>query len=893
MKKLLALVLALVMTLGLATVAANAELKFPDAGDVEFTEAVEVLSGVKVFKGDEKGNFQPKANLDRASAAKLIAYLDLGEKTAEALPAVQAFNDVPASHWASKYIAYCANSGYLAGDGNGNFLPTQPLTGYAFGKMVLCVLGYDAKIEGFTGSSWSINVAKLMQSNDITKGIDGNASATLTREQAAQYCLNALKATCVEYEDKGTTITASDITINTGAKKAKDMTVKASTTKNTWAAAIDGTLALAEADLTVQLGEKRYDGDLKLDKTALADSFNAPASQWKYKAETLGTYAKAPDATYTGKVTQGTIYTLLGKSLFDDLGHQNATPAYDRAELVAYLDGVATAAWSQDLQISKGSSAAAYGSDKGTLTEVYIEDGKSTIDGPTDSYAKVTVITKNLYVAKATADYNSSTDKVTLDAPSHALNSLKGEDFGVLKTLKEDDYILYTYAGGEVKTVEKAQTLTGKVSTFTNGKDVTIDGTKFSFDKSIKAITVANTAAGHDANVAFAIGDTATIVLDGQDGIIYVDEAKASSDDIVYIVDTVANGFDFQSKLITIDGKKLTVTLDSDSKNNAGAKIAAGNVGTFKGIFAYTIEDGKYELSAYARKADQAADAANKVAMNKVTDLVATKTANSSTVYVVKNADGDVSVYTGVKNAPDVTFAPAYADKNAHAAFNTKNELTYVFVEAGAGGVIDDASAAADELIYVLNVNNNDLFTDANKDKYYEMKVLENGTEKTVKITESARTAGTFVAGTLYKSVKTNSKGFITGATAITTNVGDKYTSLALTEVLAPAAGATTEAYKYSDGTMTAKADAGAVSGFIKTDKVYLVLLKNVGNNKLMNDENADFEIAEVTNFNQLSKFVKGYTVGATGYLAWSEKNNDTDKEVIGAYITITSSHEA
>ena len=38
--------------------------------------------------------------------------------------------------------------------------PANTLTGYAFMKMLLGALGYDAAIEGYTGTNWSINVAK-------------------------------------------------------------------------------------------------------------------------------------------------------------------------------------------------------------------------------------------------------------------------------------------------------------------------------------------------------------------------------------------------------------------------------------------------------------------------------------------------------------------------------------------------------------------------------------------------------------------------------------------------------------------------------------------------------------------------------------------------------------
>ena len=82
MKKLLALVLALVMSMSLVTISNAA---FKDADSIDYKEAVDVMNAVGVFVGDEKGNFNAKENLTREQAAKIIAYLELGEKAADAL----------------------------------------------------------------------------------------------------------------------------------------------------------------------------------------------------------------------------------------------------------------------------------------------------------------------------------------------------------------------------------------------------------------------------------------------------------------------------------------------------------------------------------------------------------------------------------------------------------------------------------------------------------------------------------------------------------------------------------------------------------------------------------------------------------------------------------------
>ena len=70
MKKLLAMVLALVMTLSLA-VSANAFKDDKSISD-DYAEAVAVLNGMGVFKGYEDGSFQPEGNITRAEVATII-----------------------------------------------------------------------------------------------------------------------------------------------------------------------------------------------------------------------------------------------------------------------------------------------------------------------------------------------------------------------------------------------------------------------------------------------------------------------------------------------------------------------------------------------------------------------------------------------------------------------------------------------------------------------------------------------------------------------------------------------------------------------------------------------------------------------------------------------------
>ena len=215
LKKVLSLVLALAMALSLMTAAFAADASdYKDYSKVTYKEAVDVMTAAGIFNGGDGNNFNPDATLNREQAAKIITYMLVGQEKADKLTTTVApYADVAATRWSAGSIAYCTNEGIIAGDGNGRFNPTAPVLGTQFAKMLLVALGYDAEIEKLVGNSWAINTAKLAASAGLDKGLDISLSAALTREQAAQMAFNAMKATLVEYEDKGGDIIIGDIPI--------------------------------------------------------------------------------------------------------------------------------------------------------------------------------------------------------------------------------------------------------------------------------------------------------------------------------------------------------------------------------------------------------------------------------------------------------------------------------------------------------------------------------------------------------------------------------------------------------------------------------------------------------------------------------------------------------
>ena len=195
LKKTLCLVLALVFVLGLCTVGAANETKFDDAETIQYTTPVSAMAGLGILVGYPDGTFKPAQNVTRAEAAKIISYVMVGEDV-EKWPEKQVFSDVPADHWASKYITFCEYNNVINGYGNGKFGPNDPVTKAQLAKMLLAACGYGQKDE-FIGEGWDQNVAALAFECKVLKDIKGTAdwNSPASREETALMCYNTMMRT--------------------------------------------------------------------------------------------------------------------------------------------------------------------------------------------------------------------------------------------------------------------------------------------------------------------------------------------------------------------------------------------------------------------------------------------------------------------------------------------------------------------------------------------------------------------------------------------------------------------------------------------------------------------------------------------------------------------------
>ena len=747
MKKLLALVLALVMSMSLVTISNAA---FKDADSIDYKEAVDVMNAVGVFVGDEKGNFNAKENLTREQAAKIIAYLELGSKAADALVGGATFTDVASTRWSAGFVGYCAQAGVVAGVGDSKFDPAGQLTALQFGKMLLVELGYDAKAAGMVGADWAINTSKLMAKAKLMDKIDGSVNQVLTREKAAQMTLNALKAPTVEYSTKGSSIIVNGAEINLGASEptyvtntvAKEQTISKQQLTN-------------NGGYTIELGEKLYK-DLKLVRTT--DDFARPANQWFNKTTKIGTYADKADLTYTASVKNGAIYADLG------LGKKVAAD-----DVTLYVDGVAAG----HIALVKGGDTTLDGSGNGVVTEVYYNADTNTAD----------IIHINTYlgeVVKTVAATASKDTHIVIDAQSEAPTLLSGKafnrDFETEVKFEDDAVVYYTYsaAANEIKSVAVCETATGVVTEAQNkvtdgmkSQNVTIDGTQYKAGKKFVGVEVGSGMLKGEYDV----------YLDSNGYMLKIEETEVTAGNYALLINARGeNNFDTnRAVLLFADGTKKVVDTAKDYSTTA-TKVAnriANNT-----IVSYREDDGVYTLKALTTLGNDAANEAYGttdafvLTSSKATVTLdsTTATANSASIFVVTDDDSDITAYTGIKNAPAITSSDDHTVK-AYYYCKSGKMITVMFIFADN----EIIKGTANKSIFFAKDSASNLISNSTG-TYYNYNVVTADGITTVKVDESL---GKELSG-LYSNYSVNSKGVIVsvasgadhGFTAFSSNKG-------------------------------------------------------------------------------------------------------------------------
>ena len=566
LKKVLALVLALVMAMSLVTIANAAD--FSDNADIDYSEAVDVMVAAGIIDGVGNNSFDPNGTLTREQAAKLITYMLMGENSNKLGVESSSFNDVAVTRWSAPAIEYCVSLGIIDGAGDGNFYPTGKLTGYAFAKMLLTAIGYDSQLEGFTGAGWTIPVATITMDVGLDDGLETMfGSAELTREEAAQMALNAIQTPLVKY-DKQATISVNGAEISMGDAEASYVTTTIAKTQTISKRRLTNT-----NEYTIEFGEKYL---TKLERKTANDDFGRPSYTWSYDKKDIGTYVDREllHIEYTAEVTGEMLYNDIGSSTLKD------------ANVTVYIDGVDNASINSAVfgkgNIVKSNTKKVGATGNGTLTQVFIDTEGDEAD--------ITIAVVNTYLAKAAEDYNDRDEDIDLNVygigkvadfdkknPNYLKNvdrdepyetiTVKNDDIDV-SAMKEDDIVLVTVAQGAVQTIEAPEVIADStISSFKLEKYVTANDTKY--DYSDAALYDEETLDDYDIKNMKDL--TYNVYLDKYGYAIGV-EKNEEPDQYVFVTGVDGNGSNFSSKnadvnVIFTDGTMKVIEVNvKDSK---------------------------------------------------------------------------------------------------------------------------------------------------------------------------------------------------------------------------------------------------------------------------------------------------------------------------------------
>ncbi len=165
MKRVLSLVLALVLVLGMIPMGFAAD-----------ATAGQMLKGYGIIVGDETGNLNEDQNLNRAEMMVVLARMmgKGGEAETFALPST--FTDLEGFGWAVPWIAYAEMNDWTEGVGANMFNPAGNVTAQEAAVFMLKALGYEADVD----FNWT-NAVEFATAKGLFAGVSTPAGSAILR----------------------------------------------------------------------------------------------------------------------------------------------------------------------------------------------------------------------------------------------------------------------------------------------------------------------------------------------------------------------------------------------------------------------------------------------------------------------------------------------------------------------------------------------------------------------------------------------------------------------------------------------------------------------------------------------------------------------------------------
>ena len=624
LKKILALVLALVMTFSVM-VTANA---FTDEKDFneDYAESIAILNGMGVFKGYEDGSFNPKGSITRAEVAAIIYRVvtaDVKDTQAGIYADYNVFSDVPSTAWFAGYVNYCANAEYILGYGNGTFGPNDLVTGYQALAMILRAVGYD-KMGEFVGATWQVQTAAVAKKLGITDGITAaTLGAPATRELIAEVLFQTIyKAVQVDY-----TLAFGYSTRGNETLGVENFGLATADTEDDWG-----------RPSTVWYGDNAKKGTV---------------GKYDSKDTVYATFAETPIATYTVAATECDIAKDLGVKTTEKVD--------------VYINGVEDV----DYVLNALDTKTTLGG-QGTLLEIYDEDHIVVIDTYLAQVGRYVtekvdvnghVIRDDYTVIDVWFDYEADTKKID-GAVDYA----------------EDDYVLVYYnekTEGEeyVEIVDAADSIVGAQTKYTTKASHIVEGeeypdaAQFKHDEAEDKTTKYTWFFDQYGNLigSFKIATTYTY---GTISSIYWKDSNDGENGYALATITYIDGTSDSAKIAKIDGTTLK-SGDSSSDYALGlvSETKQYNVDEFTNVALYEISEGSKGLE--LTETTYLPGATTETGVPALTDEI---DAGNATQFLVWNGD-EYETYTGIKNIP------TYIDGDFwYVDTNNNKVVEYVFI---------------------------------------------------------------------------------------------------------------------------------------------------------------------------------------------------------------------
>ena len=625
LKKVLALVLAVVMIMGVVSVASAKTYKDADAEAFKnYADAIDALSSLKILDGFEDETFKADGTLTRAQAAKIVAIVhnaatngriqsDIADLYSNAQ---NPFVDCNTS-WALPYINYCRITGLADGMTATTYAPKRELTGVQWLKLMLTTLNFDTAKEGYTGTGWDINVLNRANEIGLTAGLEKGwkAIAPIKRGEAAQVLYNALTAYLVEYGQKVKNNYVNDTTLGKyynysfisneqvaksgytlGAKMG--ITIERATDKfrrpgyawsyGSWSAFyMDKPLNSYTTAVTACTILKN---DIGIGET----SMTPVALNGYYKADTTGD-TKASVLKVDGKTVAN---TALNYFAVDGFKFTDVTLVHDRNKACQNIGGTK---WTNAQFGGQGDLTQVFKTEDGyviTVIHTFLAEVKSVTKNNKYSHATPESATVNVWMqnAKEAAAFNNDPPYTPYEPnPETAqVKAVTNVDYAVGTkvlvnlTMKKDEATNYThyYSWDDGKDsaaatiVAAADSKTGKLTGASNAayaESVSIDGTKYP--------GACRFVLGEDDAMKFAnYGKNFTFYFDTYGNVIGCTEPTTAASYVVMnkiYAEHTGGDFVIKADLYDLDGKKIEAATIAQAGSFDGAKDGYDYAGNY------------------------------------------------------------------------------------------------------------------------------------------------------------------------------------------------------------------------------------------------------------------------------------------------------------------------